>query len=641
MKEFCSVTEFELFRQQYPFDLLSEEEFQDVFGKASVKEYSTNEFIIHEDQEDDSIDIHFMISGLAKNIMHRSNGRQLSVRFYYPGDLIGVMILLTSGEMRFSVQALEPIKTICFERESFLQIMSNNTQFSKVVMDGISHLMKSLYDEVKYKSSSTDEEDDRELYKKRADAYMEPPTFIHPQASIEKAARMLQQQKIEALIVSEDSRSMLGMIGYSEILKAYFENDHNNPVQAYMSEEAYEISEQEFIYDALSYLKHHPTEIIPVLHKDKVVGILRQSSFFTIKNSVYFDLTYKISNSASVEEIKSLSPIYNERFQQFVRSLIKDKMLAYDIAELMTNYNDRIHKQIVQIAEDEMIREGYGAPPVNYCFLVLGSEGRKEQAFSTDQDNAMIMADYDKSKHKKKIDAYFSIFSRKINDMLNECGYPYCTGGIMAKEDKWRKQTDEWHADIDQWISKMDAEEIRDFTIFMDFRPISGDYSLAYDLKKYVTQKVQKSLNLHQLLMKDTLRFRVPVQPFGRISGIGKKRTLNIKKSAIMQIVNAIRIYSMKYGIEEINTVNRLDALAEHERFHPRDVENAKTALHRLMLFRLQSNLEQLEEGDTLSNDLKLAPLKKEERRSLREALIIAKRLQQVLELSYNRNRVV
>ncbi|MCA0970144.1 DUF294 nucleotidyltransferase-like domain-containing protein [Halobacillus litoralis] len=635
------MAEFELFRTQYPFDLLSEEEFEEVFGKAVVKEFSKNEFLIHEDQADDTIDIHFLVSGLAKNIMHRSNGRQLSVRFYYPGDLIGVMILLTSGEMRFSVQALEPIKTLCFERESFLKVMSNNTKFSKVVMDGISHLMKSLYDEVKYKSSTTDEQDDRDLYKKRAEAYMETPTFIHPDASIEEAARLLQQQKIEALIVSDDEKSMLGMIGYGEILKAYFENDHLNPVRAYMSEESYEINQQEFIYDALSYLKHHPTEIIPVLHRDKVVGVLRQSSFFTIKNSVYFDLTYRISNATSVEEIKQLSPIYNKRFQQFVRSLIKENMFAYDIAELMTNYNDRIHKQIVQIAEDEMIAEGHGAPPVNYCFLVMGSEGRKEQSFSTDQDNGMILSDYENSKHKKQIEAYFITFAEKINRMLDDCGFPYCNGGIMAKEDKWRQQMTNWHKSIDRWIEQMDAEEIRDFTIFMDFRPIFGDYSLAYDLKKYVTNRVQKSLNLHQLLMKDTLRFRVPVQPFGRISGVGKKRTLNLKKSAIMQIVNAVRIYSMKHGIEAINTVNRLESLAEQERFHPRDVENAKTALHRLMLFRLETNLNQLEEEESLSNDLKLSQLKKDQRRSLREALIIAKRLQQVLELSYNRNRVV
>ncbi|WP_082233892.1 DUF294 nucleotidyltransferase-like domain-containing protein [Halobacillus massiliensis] len=629
------------YRQQYPFDLLSEDQFQQIFSLAEEKEYNQNEFIIHEDQNDDSIDIHFLVTGLAKNIMHRSNGRQLSVRFYYPGDLIGVMILLTSGEMRFSVQALEPLKTLKFDRETFLKVMSDNTQFSKVVMDGISHLMKSLYDEVKYKSSSTDDNDDKELYKKRAGAYMEKPAFIHPQDSIEKASRLLEQEKIEALLVSEDRQTLLGMIGYGELLKAYFENNHRDPVYLHMTEEPYFISDQEFIYDALSYLKHHPTEIIPVHHKDKIVGVLRQSSFFTIKNSVYFDLTYRISNAKKVDEIKPLSPVYNSRFQTFIKGLMDDHMLSYNITELITNYNDRIHKQVIQIAEDEMIQEGYGAPPINYCFIVMGSEGRKEQAFSTDQDNGMILADYEHSENKDQINQYFKIFTNKINDMLNMCGFPYCTGDIMAREEKWRQMKTDWHHSIDRWIKKMDAEEIRDFTIFMDFRPIFGDFSLAYDLKKYVTRRVQHSLGLHQLLMKDTLRFRVPVQPFGRITGVGKQKTLNLKKSAIMQIVNTIRIYSMKYGVESINTISRLDDLAEQERFHPRDAENTKVALHKLMAFRLKENLRQLDNNEPLSNELKLTQLNKEERRSLKEALNIAKRLQQVLELSYNRNRVV
>ncbi|MFC7320823.1 DUF294 nucleotidyltransferase-like domain-containing protein [Halobacillus campisalis] len=632
---------FDFYKTLYPFDLLSEKEFNDIFDHAVEKDYTTNEFIIHEDQTDDTIDIHFLVSGLAKNIMHRSDGRQLSVRFYYPGDLVGVMILLTSGEMRFSVQALEPVKTLCFNRESFLKIMSNNTQFSKVVMDGISQLMKSLYDEVKFKSSTTDEDDDRELYKKRAGSFMEPPTFIHPEESIEKAARMLQQQKIEALLVSDDKQTLLGMIGYGDLLKAYFENNHHDPVYHHMSEEPYLISDKEFIYDALSYLKHHPTEIIPVHHKDKVVGILRQSSFFTIKNSVYFDLTYRISNAETIEELKTLSPVYNSRFQEFISSLIDEQMFAYDIAELMTNYNDRIHKQIIQIAENEMIASGHGAPPINYCFLVMGSEGRKEQAFSTDQDNGMILSDFENSRNKLQIAQYFKLLAEKINFMLNECGFPYCSGGIMAREDKWRQQMSQWHSSIDQWISKMDAEEIRDFTIFMDFRPIFGDFSLAYDLKKYVTQRVQRSLGLQQLLMKDTLRFRVPVQPFGRISGVGKRKTLNLKKSAIMQIVNAVRIYSMKYGIENINTISRLDSLAEQERFHPRDAENAKLALHRLMLFRLKENLSQLRNDENVTNELRLSKLNRDERKSLKDALNIAKRLQQVLELSYNRNRVM
>lgn len=631
--------DLEVLERQYPFESLNEVEIQELFKNSTYEEYAANEFIIHEDQKES--DIHLLISGVADSIMHRSNGKQHSIRYFYPGDLIGLMVLFTSESMRFSVRCLEPVHTLKIKRSAFMKIMDENSRFSQVVLEMLSDLTKSLYDEVKYKDTNDEGENETSLFKERTKHYMEKPTFIHPSKTIVEAADVLKNKEVEGLIVSENRKNFEGMISYHEVVDAFMKNESHENVSTYMIDENFSVNDEEFIFDALSFLKHHPATIIPVMHKDQVAGILRQSSFIQIDQSVYFDLTYRISNAQTIEELRELSPVYNKKFQKFIRSLIEDNMLAYHIAELITNYNDRIHKQIIQITEDEMVDLGYGAPPITYCFLIMGSGGRKEQMFSTDQDNGIILSDYEHSAHKDEIDLYFKRFSKRINDMLDECGFPYCTGGIMAKERKWRKQEHEWRTSVDEWIKKLDAEEIRDFTIFMDFRPVFGDYSLAYELKKYVTGKVQHSLGLHQLLMKDTLRFRVPIQPFGRIHGAGKRRMIDLKKSATMQIVNAVRIYSMKYGVEANNTVQRLALLAEENHFHPRDSENAKLSLHRLMLLRLNMNLQQLEEERPLNNFVSLTKLQKQERRSLKEALNVAKRLQQVLELSYNRNRVM
>ncbi|SDL63089.1 DUF294 nucleotidyltransferase-like domain-containing protein [Sediminibacillus halophilus] len=630
-----------MFQSQYPFSLLSDEEFEFLTKHAQIKDYNPHQFIIHEDQNEDDIDIHFMISGLGNSIMHRSNGKQLSIRYYYPGDLVGMMVVMSSGEMKFSVQAMETTQTLCFPKSAFMTLMSSNRQFSNVVLEGISSTMKSLYQEIKYKSADSDEESETELYTKRVDGYMESPVFIHSSATIAEAAKVLQEKELEGVIVSDNHKQMLGMIGYSEILTAFFQNDQDNYVEKYMKTDVYAVMSSNFIYEALSYLKHHPTSIIPVFYKENVVGFLRQSSFFNIQDSIYFDLTYRISNSIDVEELRKLSPFYNKAFQTFVRQLINHGTFGYEICELISSVNDRIHKQVIHLAEEEMKGEGYGTPAINYCFIVMGSEGRKEQGFSTDQDNGLILSDYQNMKNVEEIEQYFRLFSQKVNFMLEQCGFPLCTGGIMSKEPKWRHSIGEWAHNLEEWIKSMDAQEIRDFTIFMDFRPIFGDYSLAYQLREKLTEKVKKKLHVHQLLMKDTLRFRVPFQPFGRIIGVGKQRNLNLKKSAIMQIVNAVRIYSIRYGIDSVGTIDRLNRLTEEERFHPRDAENAKMALHRLLTFRLEQNLSQMENNKPLTNDISLHQLNKEEKRKLREALAIAKRLQQVLELSYNRNRVV
>ncbi|MCD5323500.1 MULTISPECIES: DUF294 nucleotidyltransferase-like domain-containing protein [Pontibacillus] len=632
----------EVFKQQYPFTMLTEAQYERVFTGATVNSYKKNQFIFHEDEKEEESDIYFVLNGLAKNILHRSNGKQLSIRYYYPGDLVGIMMMLTSGEMKFSVQAIEETKAIRFKRERFVEIMSENQAFSNIVLEGISNLMKSLYHEVKYKTSELDDSSyDRDLFKQRAVSYSETPTVIHRNASVAEAVKMMKDEKAGGLIVCGDEQELIGVFNYQDLILAYLQEDFDGRIEDYLNEDPYAVNDQDFIYDALSYLKHNPAAIIPVLHRQQVVGLLRQTSFLKMQNSIYFDLRYQIGKAKSLEELTSLSPRYNRAFQQFVSQLLDDNMFAYDICELISSYNDELHKQILHLAEEDMVEEGYGTPPINYCFIVMGSEGRKEQAFSTDQDNGMILDDYEHLENKDEIETFFKIFSEKVNYMLETCGFPLCSGGIMAKEKKWRKSLNEWHTSIQEWLEKMDAEEIRDFTIFMDFRPIVGDFSLAYDLREFVTKKIQRSLTLQQLLMKDTLRFRVPIQPFGRIHGTGRSKVLNLKKGAIMQIVNAVRIYTVKYGIDDVNTIKRLETLRKYERFHPRDTENAKLALHRLLSFRLKRNLQQIQLQETLNNDISVMSLTKEEKKTLRESLLIAKRLQQVLELSYNRNRVV
>ncbi|MEZ4762036.1 MAG: DUF294 nucleotidyltransferase-like domain-containing protein [Calditrichia bacterium] len=51
---------------------------------------------------------------------------------------------------------------------------------------------------------------------------------------------------------------------------------------------------------------------------------------------------------------------------------------------------------MIQFAIDEI-----GEPPTQFAFMILGSEGRKEQTLKTDQDNAIIYKNPPKSREKK------------------------------------------------------------------------------------------------------------------------------------------------------------------------------------------------------------------------------------------------
>ncbi|MCV9885960.1 DUF294 nucleotidyltransferase-like domain-containing protein [Metabacillus halosaccharovorans] len=630
-----------LLKDYYPFSLLTEFQLQELADKASHKQFSKNEFIFHEDEAVDDIDLYFLVSGLAKNILHQSNGKQLSLRYYYPGDIIGLMVMFTSGELNFSVQALENCTVFKLNKRHFFEIMTRNNDFSKVIWGSIGERTKSLYDEMKNKASHDDDEENVHLLKTRVKLLMDPPIFVHPQYTMSDAAKILKDQNASGLIVSRDSSKMLGMITYDEILTfastspaTNLVSDWMNPIPAYVDADA-------FAFEALSFIKNKLSKCIPVLNNQKVIGMLTSRSFLNLENSSYLDLTYNVKKSTSLEDLVIHGPLVNKTLHAFVQELVEKESYAYEVSEMITNHNDNLHRHMIKLTENEMKHQGYGTPPINFCFIIMGSQARNEQGFRTDQDNGMILADYEHLSNREEIEKYFNTFTQKLNTSLRQLGFPECTGGIMAKEEKWRRSVSQWKKDIQTWKDELDAQEIQNFTMFYDFRPIYGDFSLAGEVRTFLNEKAQHSKTLQQLLMKDALRFKISAHPFGLINIKQKNKKINVKKTGLTQIIYSTRINAIKYGINEVSTIKRLNALKNIQAMHPRDVENAKTALHYLHYFRLRQNLKELENNDHVSNEIPIHDLTKEDRMKLKDALQVAHRMQQVTKISFNRNRVV
>ena len=629
-----------LYAKTLPFSLLEDKERIALFDQAEIKEFQINEYIITANEDAAHTSVHYFVAGVAKNFIYQANGKQVAVRYDYPGDLAGLLTVLVQEEMQIAVQAAENTKSIAFPKASFQQAMQQNTHFSQAIFERVSQLMKSLYEEVKYKTSDLSDQTEPALYKKRVSSFMERPVFINPEETVYAAAELLQNAETEGIAVSRNKQDIEGMIGYRQIFDALKNGRLDAPAGQIMNKDYYFVQEHDFIYDALSYLKHHPAAAIPVLHRNRAVGFIRQSSFLNVSNSVYFELTYRVANADSIETLASLSPMNNKQFQLFIQQLVDERMYGYDIAELISSYNDRLHRQIIELAEREMVTEGYGRPKINYCFIVMGSEGRKEQGFSTDQDNGIILADYDELKHKDEIESYFERLTAKINHMLDACGFPLCSAGIMAKEKKWRHSLSQWSDMIDVWLRNLDAQEVRDFTIFIDFRPVYGDFDLAFKLRRKLTHSMQHAARLQPMLIHDTLQIRVPLQAFGRVSTSSKEKYLNLKQSAMMQIVNAVRVYAVGYGIEDVHTIRRLHNLTSNHHMSKNDTDLAAQALHELLIFRLKLNLQQLEAGQPLSTQISFKKLDKSEKQTLKNALAAAKGMQQGLELRLNRNKV-
>ena len=90
--------------------------------------------------------------------------------------------------------------------------------------------------------------------------------------------------------------------------------------------------------------------------------------------------------------------------------------------------NDHIVERMLTLLYEEM-----GPAPQPFCWLMMGSEGRKEQTFKTDQDNALVyQTPPDDWESVKTAKLYFRRFGNRAIEHLEACGYPLCKGEMMA-----------------------------------------------------------------------------------------------------------------------------------------------------------------------------------------------------------------
>ena len=76
----------------------------------------------------------------------------------------------------------------------------------------------------------------------------------------------------------------------------------------------------------------------------------------------------------------------------------------------------------------------------------MGSEGRGEQTFRTDQDNGLILSEFRPGGRSGAFRAY-SFHGLEI------CGFPPCPGNVMVRNPVWSKTLADYRDDFRRWLA--------------------------------------------------------------------------------------------------------------------------------------------------------------------------------------------
>ncbi|MEM6729003.1 MAG: DUF294 nucleotidyltransferase-like domain-containing protein, partial [Pseudomonadota bacterium] len=295
------------------------------------------------------------------------------------------------------------------------------------------------------------------------------------------------------------------------------------------------------------------------------------------------------------------------------------------ISRRITDLTDAATRRLLVLAEDKL-----GPPPVPYLWAACGSQGRREQTGVSDQDNCLILDDAFAPKH----DAYFAELARFVSDGLNEIGYVYCPGDMMATNPRWRQPRRVWKSYFADWIAEPDEEAQMLASVMFDLRPIAGDEALFRDLQDSTLGLARGNSIFVRHMISNSLKHQPPLGLFRGLSLIrsGKnKNTIDLKMAGVVPITDLGRIYALKGGLTALNTPARIRAAGEAGIISTMGARDLLDAYDFIAETRLEHQAQQITRGEAPDNFLDPATFSELERNHLRDAFLVVKTMQSAL----------
>jgi CBS domain-containing protein len=435
---------------------------------------------------------------------------------------------------------------------------------------------------------------------------------------------------ISSLVLLDPSGLPSGMITDRDLRNKVVSKgrDLSGRVGDIMSATVIKSEARDYCFEALLKMIRYNIHHLLVVDKGELKGIMTSHDLMLLQGTSPLSVAREIENQDTIDGLVPVS----KKINAIITILIRERARASNITRLITEINDRLVKKIIEITETKL-----GPPPVDYCWIVYGSEGRKEQTFKTDQDNAIIYKDPEGN--DDDVRAYFTAFASRMRDALVRCGFPTCSADYMASNPKWRQPLSVWKKYFLNWIHNPTPEAILQSLIFFDFRPVYGDVMLAEKLRAFLGREI-KDKNLFLAHMAGiVVKNRPPLGFFGSFNcekqGLHKGK-FDIKINGLCPIIDAARLSALETRVYATSTLARLMELKNRQGTVNEITDDLEQAFEFLLSLRLKHQYQQMQEGSEPDNFIDPHDLGILERSMLKEAFKLILSVQEATKRKYS-----
>ncbi len=431
---------------------------------------------------------------------------------------------------------------------------------------------------------------------------------------VKSQARLSDKERDKLIAQGVDKQSIpefierIGMFTQTDVCTAISQKADfvNTPVKKFTNFNLRSILAQQDVSEALLMMLQNRVHRLPVMNASgEIIGVLGQTELLSYLTNHSNLITARIEQAQTLDDVAQAV----ELIGIFIRQQQQNGIKTHIISRMVQSLNSQVFSKTWQLIVPSLVFH-------NTCLLVMGSEGRGEQILRTDQDNALIIRNGFK-------DENLADYAKKFNDTLANMGYPYCDGGIMICNERWRKTLTAFEKQINEWFSSGQSEHMIWVATLVDAHVVCGDERLFQSLQKHwqIALNSHASANFLNRFAKPILQFGDTGSWWHKFTG-GKDNDIDLKKAGIFPIVHGVKALSLEHSVEVTNTKARLQQLAEKKVLAENTAQNLAEALDFFMAKRLEVALNTADKSARKVNPSTLSALEKD---LMKECLAIVK----------------
>lgn len=461
------------------------------------------------------------------------------------------------------------------------------------------------------------------------DLTLKPPITVPPDTPLQQALVTMHERRIGSILVVDPAGTALGILTRHDVLArvALAQVPLDTPIAQVMSTPIRTLTVRDTAHAAALLMSRHTLRHVPVTRDGHVIGLVSERDLFAMQRLSLKNVSTAIRAAADVDALAAAA----RDIRHFARNLLGQGVAARQLTQLISHLNDVLTERLVQ-----MQARADGVDLQAACWLAFGSEGRSEQTIATDQDNGLVFVSDDPDADRPR----WLAFARHVNEALDRCGYPLCKGNVMASNPDCCLTVGEWSGRFTQWMERGEPDDLLKASIYFDLRPLVGRFELTQPLKELIASRASGLPRFIKQMADNALRNRPPLNWLGAIDtrDVGGRAMIDLKLSGTAIYCDVARLYALAHGVAHTGTRERFEALAPLLKVPPHEAQAWVAGFEYLQMLRLQVQMAHPgAEVEGNPNLIELQSLHDIDRRMLKESFRVARRLQQTLELDYQR----